>query len=159
GASNRATDVRGGIPVCLGRLVAAICASDRDHRPDCGWPHRALSLRNRFRTSRSPPRHPRRTCAQPELAGGASAAVLLSLRSRNRRLQPCHHADRPGGRDRNGPVTGRPDSRSPQARASARRITPMWSGTPLFPESASTMAGRVDAVYFFLLAVAGVFGL
>jgi cytochrome c oxidase subunit II len=35
----------------------------------------------------------------------------------------------------------------------------MWSGTPLFPESASTMASRVDAVYFFLLAVAGFFGL
>jgi cytochrome c oxidase subunit II len=32
----------------------------------------------------------------------------------------------------------------------------MWSGTPLFPESASTMSGRVDALYFFLLAV-GVF--
>jgi hypothetical protein len=29
----------------------------------------------------------------------------------------------------------------------------MWSGTPLFPESASTMASRVDALYFFLLAV------
>src|SRR6476660_766381 len=35
----------------------------------------------------------------------------------------------------------------------------MWSGTPLFPESASTMAGRVDALYFFLLAVAGFFSL
>jgi cytochrome c oxidase subunit II len=30
---------------------------------------------------------------------------------------------------------------------------------PLFPESASTMAGRVDALYFFLLAVAGFFSL
>jgi len=29
----------------------------------------------------------------------------------------------------------------------------MWSGTPLFPEQASTMAGRVDALYFFLLAI------
>jgi cytochrome c oxidase subunit 2 len=33
----------------------------------------------------------------------------------------------------------------------------MWSGTPLFPESASTMAGRVDALYFFLLAVSAFF--
>jgi len=32
----------------------------------------------------------------------------------------------------------------------------MWSGVPLFPERASTMASRVDALYFFLLAV-GVF--
>jgi cytochrome c oxidase subunit II len=29
----------------------------------------------------------------------------------------------------------------------------MWSGFPLFPEQASTMAGRVDALYFFLIAV------
>ena len=28
----------------------------------------------------------------------------------------------------------------------------MWSGTPLFPEAASTMAARVDALYFFLVA-------
>src|SRR6266404_5481322 len=35
----------------------------------------------------------------------------------------------------------------------------MWSGTPLFPERASTMAGRVDALYFFLLAVSVFFSL
>jgi cytochrome c oxidase subunit 2 len=35
----------------------------------------------------------------------------------------------------------------------------MWSGTPLFPESASTMASSVDALYFFLLAVTAVFSL
>jgi cytochrome c oxidase subunit II len=35
----------------------------------------------------------------------------------------------------------------------------MWSGTPLFPEAASTIAGRVDALYFFLLAVSGFFSL
>ena len=29
----------------------------------------------------------------------------------------------------------------------------MWSGFPLFPEQASTMAGRVDALYFFLIAL------
>ncbi len=32
----------------------------------------------------------------------------------------------------------------------------MWSGTPLFPEAASTMATRVDALYFFLVGL-GVF--
>ncbi|MBI4458939.1 MAG: cytochrome c oxidase subunit II [Acidobacteria bacterium] len=31
----------------------------------------------------------------------------------------------------------------------------MISGLPLFPESASTMAGRVDALFFFLLGVSG----
>jgi cytochrome c oxidase subunit 2 len=31
----------------------------------------------------------------------------------------------------------------------------VWTGTPLFPDTASTMATRVDALYFFLVAVAG----
>ncbi len=35
----------------------------------------------------------------------------------------------------------------------------MWSGTPFFPDSASTMSGRVDTLYFFLLAVAAFFAL
>jgi cytochrome c oxidase subunit II len=35
----------------------------------------------------------------------------------------------------------------------------MFSGTPLFPVSASTMAPRVDALYFFLLGVSGFFSL
>jgi cytochrome c oxidase subunit 2 len=35
----------------------------------------------------------------------------------------------------------------------------MWSGTPLFPESASTMAPRVDALYFFLIGVTVFFSL
>ena len=35
----------------------------------------------------------------------------------------------------------------------------MWSGTPLFPESASTMAPRVDALYFFLIGLALFFSL
>jgi cytochrome c oxidase subunit 2 len=35
----------------------------------------------------------------------------------------------------------------------------MWSGTPLFPEAASTIAGRVDALYFFLLALSAFFSL
>ena len=35
----------------------------------------------------------------------------------------------------------------------------MFSNLPLFPERASTMASRVDALYFFLLAVSGFFAL
>jgi cytochrome c oxidase subunit 2 len=35
----------------------------------------------------------------------------------------------------------------------------MWTGTPLFPERASTMATRVDALYFFLVALAVFFSL
>jgi cytochrome c oxidase subunit II len=35
----------------------------------------------------------------------------------------------------------------------------MWSGTPLFPESASTMASRVDSLYFFLLGISIFFSL
>jgi len=35
----------------------------------------------------------------------------------------------------------------------------MWTGTPLFPESASTLATRVDALFFYLLAIAIFFSL
>ena len=35
----------------------------------------------------------------------------------------------------------------------------MWYGFPLFPESASTIAGRVDALYFFLLGLSIFFSL
>jgi len=35
----------------------------------------------------------------------------------------------------------------------------MWSGTPLFPPQASTMAPRVDNLYFFLLAISVFFSL
>jgi cytochrome c oxidase subunit 2 len=35
----------------------------------------------------------------------------------------------------------------------------MWSGTPLFPERASTIAGRVDALYFFLVGISVFFSL
>ena len=35
----------------------------------------------------------------------------------------------------------------------------MWSGTPLFPERASTMATRVDALYFFLVGLTVFFAL
>jgi cytochrome c oxidase subunit 2 len=35
----------------------------------------------------------------------------------------------------------------------------MWTGTPLFPDAASTLAPRVDALYFYLIGVAGFFSL
>jgi cytochrome c oxidase subunit 2 len=35
----------------------------------------------------------------------------------------------------------------------------MWTGTPLFPERASTIAGRVDALYFALLGISIFFSL
>ena len=35
----------------------------------------------------------------------------------------------------------------------------MWTGSPLFPDSASTMAPRVDALYFFLIGITTFFSL
>jgi cytochrome c oxidase subunit II len=35
----------------------------------------------------------------------------------------------------------------------------MWFGIPLFPDAASSIAGRVDALYFFLLGLSGFFSL
>src|SRR4030095_802796 len=63
------------------------------------------------------------------------------------------HLDRarPGHADRRSPLPG-------EGRAHPRgaRLT-MWSGFPLFPEQASTMAGRVDALYIALLALGAFF--
>ena len=52
----------------------------------------------------------------------------------------------------------RGDRRASPPRRSSIEIT-MWSGTPLFPESASTMASRVDALYFFLIGITVFFSL
>ncbi|MBI5687000.1 MAG: cytochrome c oxidase subunit II [Verrucomicrobia bacterium] len=38
-------------------------------------------------------------------------------------------------------------------------MTNHWLGFPLFPEQASSMAGRMDALYFFLVAVSGFFAI
>jgi cytochrome c oxidase subunit 2 len=35
----------------------------------------------------------------------------------------------------------------------------MWFGSPLFPEAASTMASRVDALYFFLVGITAFFSI
>ncbi|MEQ1869777.1 MAG: cytochrome c oxidase subunit II [Vicinamibacterales bacterium] len=35
----------------------------------------------------------------------------------------------------------------------------MWTGTPLFPDAASTIAGQVDALYFFLVALTAFFSI
>jgi cytochrome c oxidase subunit 2 len=35
----------------------------------------------------------------------------------------------------------------------------MWQGTPLFPESASTWAGQVDGLYFFLIGITAFFSI
>jgi len=35
----------------------------------------------------------------------------------------------------------------------------MWQNLPLFPEQASTLAPRVDALFYFLVAVSLFFGL
>src|SRR5262249_58067524 len=52
-----------------------------------------------------------------------------------------------------------PPAPSPQRPAPDWSRSLMWTGTPLFPEQASTMATRVDALYIFLLVLAGFFSL
>ena len=105
------------------------------------------------------------------LGGRLLPALLLSLRPDDRPLRPADHACDPGRRRR------RRWSRSElfigiMVRREAPRVSAlryavpaehaslaMWSGTPLFPPQASTMAPRVDNLYFFLLAVSVFFSL
>ena len=115
-------------------------------------------------------RHRRGIERQRRLGSRLAAALLLSLRpddgqvrrgdhsghsigGRRHRARPCDiHRDHGAPRERNTP---RAFSREPGPRTRASRsstgspATEMWSGTPLFPESASTMPGRVDTLYFF----------
>ena len=100
-------------------------------------------------------------------AGRRLPALLLSLRPDDRPLRPGHHACDPGrGRGDRGLARivhrhhGSPRTpRAARAAPGSEHALAMWSGTPLFPQQASTMASRVDNLYFFLLAVSVFFSL
>src|SRR5207245_184036 len=83
------------------------------------------------------------------------------LRPDDRPLRPRDHARDAGRRRGNSPRVGklRFPHGAPRATSNEERATVMWSGLPLFPEQASTMAPRVDNLYFFLLAVSIFFSL
>ena len=53
-------------------------------------------------------------------------------------------------------VAARAQRRARGPRRERQRLA-MWSGFPLFPEQASTIAGQVDALYFFLIALTAFF--
>src|SRR5207302_6918492 len=130
---------------------------DGRHRADAGWPPVAVSVRSRVLAARSAIRVDRRVGRQGRVAGRAAPALLLSLRSRNGPLRLRRHArDSPRGR-LDGLRSRRVhlDHGAPRACAGSR--APVMP--PLFPERASTMATRVDALYFFLLALAAFFSL
>src|SRR6185503_14615528 len=79
---------------------------------------------------------------------GPPAALLLSLRSRARPLRRL--------RDRHAARCRRPHGRGPwrlHRRGAGAREVRLMGPLPLFPEQASTMAGRVDALYFFLIGI------
>src|SRR5947209_1008988 len=141
----------------MGRRSEAVRASDRGHRADAGRPVVAVSLRGRVLAARSAIRVDRRIGRHGRIAGRAAPALLLSLRPRNGPLRLRRHA-----RDSLRRRVDRPRARrihlghgTPRARAGD--FAPVMP--PLFPERASTMATRVDALYFFLLALAVFFSL
>src|SRR5262249_58950043 len=79
---------------------------------------------------------------------------LLPLRSRTGTLRDDRDAR---------PAPGRRDDPH-RSRRHVRHLPPsrgglMFTGFPLFPPQASTFASRVDALYFFLLAISGFFSL
>src|SRR5262249_50616252 len=83
-----------------------------------------------------------------------AAAVLLPLRPRHREVRRGRHelsAPRGSGHD---PWNRHPTDRALPLRSVANEASNelnMGSRLPLFPEQASTVAGQVDALYFFLL--------
>ena len=84
----------------------------------------------------------------------AGAATVLALGDVHlRHGAPRTHAT-------SAPGHAAPSTRHPAP--STRHPAPdssMWPGTPLFPDSASTMAPRVDALYFFLVGLTAFFSL
>src|SRR4029077_8254074 len=82
----------------------------------------------------------------------------LPLRPDDGTVRPGRDAHAAHGRRGDG-AAARRLHRHPDPQGETRLGAAMGSGTPLFPEQASTMALRVDALYFFLLAVSIFFSL
>src|SRR5207244_13353893 len=135
----------------------ALRAPHRRHRPHPGWTDRTVPLRHRVRTARPAARTRRCLRGSGRQRRRHAAPLLLPLRPDDRAVRPRHHAGPAHRRRLHGARARRVRSR-PAAAREADQVA-MWSRTPLFPESASTMASRVDALYFFLLAVTAVFSL
>ena len=130
---------------------------------------RALSVRHRLRSARPASGAGRRVGGQGRHRRSTRSALLLSLRPddgpygmaimRAIRIAGAATVLSLGGfivlmvrRERR-----RPALRTP--RPSRSGTLAMWTGTPLFPQQASTMAARVDILYFFLLAVSAFFSI
>src|SRR6185312_10657334 len=156
---HRAPDEGGRIQVRLGQGDAAVRASDRSHRAHARRPDGALSVRHRVRTARSSARAGRSVRRHRRQRRRHAAALLLPLRSDDRPVRRRDHAHAPDCRRvHRRPHRGVSPRDVPPREAGAGALA-MWSGTPLFPEAASTMAPRVDALYFFLLGIAGFFSI
>ena len=115
-------------------------------------------------------------CSKPRredrLGRRFAAAVLLSLRPDDRPLRSLRHADAADRRRGHGPAhrhfhrrDGPPrevlgtNVASPSPKRLKPKPKPYVVRTPLFPEQASTMAARVDALYFFLVGLTVFFSL
>ena len=142
------------------------------HRADAGRPDRAVSVRHRVRSARSAPGARRCVGRQGRLGRRSLPALLLSLRPDDRPLRPgrscarsASRAPRPCSRSARSSASWfarerptRPRAQLGRSRSCARRNR-CGPALPLFPEQASTMAARVDNLYFFLLAVSVFFSL
>ena len=97
---------------------------------------------------------------QDRIGGRSGAALLLSLRARDRQLQPGGDERRPAGRRRHRGAAAFgfvAMSLRRDGRAAVRALPTLMGGIPLFPEQASSFAADVDALYIFIIAVSAFF--
>ena len=173
-AVDRAADAGRRLPLRLGRADASSSRTrpaSSSLTPDGRLG--ALPLRHRVRPARPAAGAGRGVGGQGRLAGRRAAALLLPLRPDDRPLRPrrsCARCASPASRTVARARRVHPDH---AARASARPHGPTWPALERpsayedscgpaprsSPNSASTIAGRVDALYFFLIAVTAFFSL
>ncbi len=101
---------------------------------------------------------------QDWVTGRPGAAVLLSLRSAHGTVRGDDHQHHPAGRAHHGDCAGRRSATAVSSQRSTIKASEQDGHKSicgpichLFPARASTMAGHVDALYFFLVAMAAFF--
>src|SRR5260221_5599319 len=154
---------RRGLPVRARPAVGSVRPRERLLRADAEGRAFALLLRARALRERSAPRPRRIVRGAHRIARRSSAPALLPLRTDDGQVRirdpERDPRDRPDHRRRDHRVPRHPVATRPRDSAARSRelVSAMWKDFPLFPESASSVSGRVDALLFFLLGLSAFF--
>src|SRR6185437_12166268 len=147
---DRRTCAIGGLPLCVRRRNASVRASGRLRRAHAGRAHLALLPRIRFHARRLACRARRRGSARDRHGRRSLAAALLPLRARWA-LQR-HRDERIAPRERR---VARALHRRGRPHAPRASLIAMWN-FPLHPPADSSLATRVDHLFYAWLGLAGV---